>query len=155
MIDRAMFPGFHQEPLKWLEDFQAEVREFECGTRGPTEVLNGLVQMGVCFDPEADYSAHDCSVCNSASKEAGEPVLCEWCQITEWMRKNFRAYNRAVWQSIEAVPGLRGKLRRALRDDLASTSETLGPEYGRIALKTYAREMLEHFLIKNPDGTFV
>lgn len=153
---RAMFAGFHPEPIKWLETFQSHIEEFESGTMGPTDLLNALVQLGICSDPKDDYVEHaDCSSCRRASGEAGKPVLCDFCQTNVWMRDNFRTYNRAVWQIIEALPGLRAKLRRALRDDLKSESKTIGPEYGRIALKSYARELLKHFLIKSPDGTFV
>jgi len=57
-------------------------------------------------------------------------------------------YDSRILGALRARPGLVGKVRRVLRDDLRTDGGVKGApgEYGRISLKSYARWLLDEFL---------
>lgn len=57
-------------------------------------------------------------------------------------------FDARILGALRARPGLVGKVRRVLRDDLRADGGVKGApgEYGRISLKSYARWLLSDFL---------
>ena len=64
--------------------------------------------------------------------------------------ENQRTYNTVVWLLLKKN-GLLGPIRRLLTTDLKRGDE----EYGAHVLKSYSRDLLEHFLQVNPSPAWV
>lgn len=133
------------EVLGWV-DHLAEL----VGSKGPTDIVYSLVQLGVCDPEKLDYSESN-----------GR-------HIDPWFTKNQACFNAAVHEIICSRPGLMVKLRRVLRDDLKVTDysdeemkkayvESYGSDegfiptggYGKIVLHSYARDLLQNFLVSD------
>ncbi|MDO8581847.1 MAG: hypothetical protein Q7S16_03145 [bacterium] len=115
---------------KWLEDFRIEVE-----TKGPTAILNSLVQMGV------ENPSH--CTCDD---DFQDPALV-WCHA------HHVELNREVYKILAEKPGLITKIRRAVRNDLHTTSgmeDDPNGEFGKIVQKDFARDLLAHFLTRDP-----
>lgn len=120
-------------PKDWLIRFKRRVE-----AEGPTTIVHSLAQMGVATPVNCD-----CTVSNPESDPEG----------AEFHGGHVR-FNRAVHEILSAQPRLIQRIRRVLREDLKKTSH-IEPGYGQIVRKEYAKELLDKFLVKNPDPTWI
>lgn len=93
-------------------------------------VLHHFIQLGVA-DP-----------CQCGCEYLHDPVL-------GLLHRQHRRYNQRVHTIIMARPGMLNMLKIGLMIDLCTSSD-VGEEYGTVALKSYARNLLEHFLVAKP-----
>jgi len=119
------------EELGWIDDFTVNLAA-NAHPRKWTKLLHSLVMMGVEL-PEA------CSCCGVG--------------LEDWLHANHAEYNRHVRAAIMAYPDARRGLYKALYRDI---NGPMGPDdtYGRIALRSYGRELLDFLKVKPTLGWF-
>jgi len=117
------------EKLDWLKEFRQT-----CEDEMPTAVANHFTQLGVTgptkFEVPEGYGLMDESTCDPE-------------------------YNKAVW-SILRETGMLQPVRVVLRRDLKVVKKHeedsgWGHLYGRIVIKTYGRQLVDHFLTTYPS----
>lgn len=124
----------HPEAAQWIRDFETNT-----DTAGPTNIVHGLICLGV-DNPE----------CPELRKKWFGNSSC----VFDWIIQNQSTYNAAIHRVLLSWQGLVSKLRRVMRTDLTRHDETF-PEYGRIALHSYTRSLLDHFLKFKPNPAWV
>lgn len=118
------------ETIDWLAQFKTYVIE-AMKTHKWTELVNSLVQMGISDpkNPEEDYFDDE--------DEA-------------------RFYNKSIYKMLEYTDAIK-PCRKVLLKDMKAPSpiSTVDgkpmTEFGPIVLRSYAQELLDHFLTPKPD----
>lgn len=122
----------------WLKDFRKKSSDY-----GPVQFVNHLTQMGV-------ETFNNCS-CKEDWNQPDGSLSPEG----EWIHRNHRLYNRAVWE-IMVEAGMIQKARRVLLDDSKKPSQFLdGVEYGKFVTPKYRQELLDNFINTNPSSDWV
>lgn len=129
----------HTERKDWLKRFKVSLE-----TKGPTSSVHHLVQLGV----------EDPGNCNCLPCDIGDD------DVLGWLHENHREFNKAVWEMIISQQGMIGKLRLVLQRDLRGPDEFIGKgkgsgPFGRIVLKEYGRELLDHFVRAKPNPAWI
>jgi len=116
------------EILGWFQDFLKTCATSVTAT-GPA---NSLIMMGPSGPKELAY-------------DLGEPH-------DTWLRENRILFNTVLWAVLKKYDIL-ARVRRILQRDLGTDGVIEG--YGRIALKSYTKELLGEFLLAKPSPNWV
>lgn len=137
-----------------------------CAIPGPFAFKHGTAELLLDGPPptaERAWLNHFARICTVNSVDIDE-VANLFCQVgigdpskpeadmaDFWFgscEENGRAYNYAIWFVLRHTRGLEA-MRKAIEEDMKKGDA----EYGEIFLKTYAKALLDNFLIEEPKWT--
>lgn len=104
---------------------------FRDALRGGTEAIERSIRCN-------GLAVEDPGACACGSEVNDDPFLA-------WFHSHHRLYNRAMKRLIKDTTGLTA-FHAILEQDLAVEDSDLGPEWGNLLRKDYAREVLVHFV---------
>lgn len=132
------FLGVSEREIDWFTDLMFRIKH---PAFGPKDVLWIMIQIAVC-DPQNCDCGHD--------QDGRDREAPGWMRKRVQHTRDHRNRNGDIFRVINGFPGLREKLRRVVRRDIATARPDGDELWGRMMRTSYAQGLLDNFLVPRP-----